>query len=88
MTFTFNFISIISQYETGGTGTICINRLKGCAMADLSKSSRGTCDYAYDSASHIVLIRWMDSKPVSLVSNCNGVNPLSKAKHWSNAAKA
>ena len=36
---------------------------------------------------HVVLVRWIDSKPVTLASNCNGVHPVMTARHWSNASK-
>jgi len=30
----------------------------------------------------------MDSKPVTLASNCNGVLPVMKARGWSNVTKS
>jgi len=87
----FTSISLLgklSELGIGGSGTIRNNRLMGCPLADLSKASRGAYDYAYDSVSYAVLVRWMDSKPVTLASNCNGVNPVMKARRWSNASKA
>ena len=83
-----NLLDRLSQLGVGGTGTIRSNRLQGCNLADLSKCSRGAYDYAYDLSTHVVLVRWMDSKPVTLASNCNGVHPVMTARRWSNACKA
>jgi len=71
-----------------GTGTIRANRLMKCPHSDLAKSKRGAYDYAFDSSSHVVLVRWMHSKPVTLAFNCNGVLSMMKARRWSNATKS
>jgi len=73
----------LTNIGIGGTGTIRANRLMKCPLSDLAKSKRGAYDYAFDSSSHVVLVRWMDSKPVTLASNCNGVLPMMKARRWS-----
>ena len=77
----------LSQMGVGGSGTIRANRLMGCPLDDLSKAKRGAHDHAYDPSSHVALVRWMDSKPVTLASNCNGVHPVKTARRWSNATK-
>ena len=87
----FTSISLLdrlSHIGIGGTGTIRNNRLMGCPLGDLTKSNRGAYDYAYDPSSHVALVRWMDSKPVTLASNCNGVNPVMTARRWCNATKS
>jgi len=75
----------------GGTGTIYANRLMKCPLSDIAKLKQGAYDYAYDSSSHIEFVCWMDSmdsKPVTLVSNCNGMLSTMKVCHWSNATKS
>lgn len=53
----------------------------------MSKAKRGDYDRMHDSSGHLTVVRWMDSKPVTLASNCHGVVPLMKAKRWSSAEK-
>ena len=44
------------------------------------KVPRGTFDYR--STGDIIVVRWKDNKPVTLISNDKGVNPVIKAKRY------
>jgi hypothetical protein len=83
-----NLLERLSIMEIGGTGTLRSNRLMGCPLSDLTKAKRGSFDYRFDRSSHVVVVRWKDSSPVTMASNCNGVMPIGKARRWSNVDKA
>jgi len=59
----------LTNIGIGGTGTIRANRLMKCPLSNLAKSNRGAYDYAFDSSSHIVRVRWMDRK-LSIILAC------------------
>ena len=58
------------------TGTIRANRIEDCPVKDLkqmSKTERGSYDYAYDESNGLIVVRWNDNNIVNIVSNCHGV---------------
>jgi len=87
----FTSVTLLDKLTNIGIGDTVIiraNRLMKCPLSDLAKSKRGAYDYAFDSSNHVVLVRWMDSKPATIVYNCNGVLHMMKARRWSNATKS
>jgi len=74
----------------GATGTLRSNRTDKCPLIppnEMKKKDRGFIDHRYDSAGQLIVIRWHDNSPVTIASNVYGVQPVDKAKRWSNAAK-
>ncbi|XP_031350462.1 piggyBac transposable element-derived protein 3-like [Photinus pyralis] len=73
-----------SELGIGITGTIRANRLQNCPLRnDLKKTSRGSYDMCYCKNSCTFLCRWNDNSVVTLVSNCEGVEPMQQAKRYS-----
>lgn len=88
----FSSYALAKHVATRGlhyTGTIRPNRIPGNTLktdADLKKEGRG----AYDSRvseDGIHVIKWMDNKPISLISTYCGVEPLDEVKRWSTSEK-
>ncbi|XP_070179915.1 piggyBac transposable element-derived protein 3-like [Littorina saxatilis] len=76
----------LSEKNIACTGTIRANRLKDCPLRDvkdMQKTPRGTFDYATDTKSGLIVVRWNDNNIVNVVSNKVGVHPLQVAKRWS-----
>jgi len=53
----------------------------------MKKKDRGHIDHRYDKRGKVIVIRWHDNSPVTIASNVYGVQPVDKAKRWSNATK-
>uniref|UniRef100_W5MYF4 PiggyBac transposable element-derived protein domain-containing protein n=1 Tax=Lepisosteus oculatus TaxID=7918 RepID=W5MYF4_LEPOC len=67
-------------------GTIRKNRLMGCKLEDdreLLKRGRGSFDYRVDNDAQLAIVKWADSKTVTLVSTCASVMPVGEVKHFS-----
>ena len=72
------------------TGTIRSNRLEDCPLKtvkEMEKTKRGTYDYATDSKSGLIAVRWNDNSIVSLVSNKVGLHPIQAANRWSRSER-
>uniref|UniRef100_W5MXA2 PiggyBac transposable element-derived protein domain-containing protein n=1 Tax=Lepisosteus oculatus TaxID=7918 RepID=W5MXA2_LEPOC len=68
-------------------GTIRKNRLMGCKLEDdreLLKRGRGSFDYRVDNDAQLAIVKWADSKTVTLVSTCASVMPVDEVKRFSN----
>ncbi|XP_070181172.1 piggyBac transposable element-derived protein 3-like [Littorina saxatilis] len=76
----------LSEKNIACTGTIRANRLEDSPLRDvkdMQKTPRGTFDYATDTKSGLIVVRWNDNNIVNVVSNKVGVHPLQVAKRWS-----
>jgi len=74
----------------GAAGTLRSNRTDRCPLippSEMKKKDRGHIDHRYDKRGKVIVIRWHDNSPVTIASNVYGVQPVDKAKRWSNATK-
>ena len=53
----------------------------------MSKTERGSYEYAYDESNGLIVVRWNDNNIVNVVSNCQGIEPLQHASRWSKQAR-
>jgi hypothetical protein len=70
-------------------GTIRKDRLDGCTFssrAELKKKGRGACESKINKDG-VILVRWMDSEPVTLVSNFVGVQPITEVLRYDKKTK-
>ena len=68
----------LTDMGISSTGTIRANRIEDCPVKDLkqmSKTERGSYDYAYDESNGLIVVRWNDNNIVNVVSNCQGIEP-------------
>ena len=71
-------------------GTVRSNRMKGCILKsdkELAKEGRGAFNYQVERNNNIIAIKWMDTKPVTVLSNFAGVTPLDNVQRWSKQEK-
>ena len=71
-------------------GTVRSNRMKGCILKsdkELAKEGRGAFNYQVERNNNIIAIKWMDTKPVTVLSNFTGVTPLDNVQRWSKQEK-
>lgn len=83
-------VDYLTSKGIGCTGTIRSNRLEDCPLKsinELKKTPRGTYDYATDTTSGVVVVRWNDNNIVNVVSNKVGLHPLQTAGRWSRSEK-
>ena len=79
-----------NERDYSGTGTIRGNREEGAPLTEpalMKKKERGEYCQLTDDTTEITIARWHDSSIVTLASNCFGVEPIQKAKRWSQSQK-
>lgn len=72
------------------TGTIRENRLMSCPLEpakNMAKKDRGVYDGRYDYENEISIIRWNDSSVVTVISNCDSLEPLVPVRRYSRKEK-
>ena len=78
-------MNALSERGLGGTGTARDNRIgkaHGLTPVErMKKMPRGTTSATF--SDDIAVVRWMDNKPVTIVSNVHGSTPLGKCSRWS-----
>ncbi|KAL1424608.1 hypothetical protein MTO96_020012 [Rhipicephalus appendiculatus] len=79
---------IVALKEKGllSVGTARVNRLPGCSVktdAALKKSGRGSFDVCTEVCNNIAAVKWLDNKPVHLVSSYIGSEPVDQVQRWS-----
>ena len=70
------------------TGTVRTNRTQKCSVtpaSDMKKKERGSFECYTDG--HVNVCQWNDSKPVSIVTNFETVNPTSSVQIYSKSSK-
>ena len=80
----------LNERDYSGAGTIRGNRMEGAPLTEpalLRKKERGEYCQLTDDTTGITLVRWHDNSIVTLASNCFGVEPIQKAKRWSQNQK-
>ncbi|KAF0296457.1 PiggyBac transposable element-derived protein 3 [Amphibalanus amphitrite] len=78
-------MSALSEKGLGGTGTARDNRIgkpEGLMSVEkMKKMPRGTTSATF--YEDVAVVRWQDNRPVTVVSNINGVTPTGKCSRWS-----
>nr|CAH7713440.1 unnamed protein product [Callosobruchus chinensis] len=85
----YDLLQTLRQKGLRATGTVRENRTKKCPMSDnktFKKMERGYFEYKY-SDSNVLFVRWKDNSVVTLGTNYDAVEPVSKVKRWSTAQK-
>lgn len=88
----FSSYALVKNLKSRGlhyTGTIRVNRIPGLEMKsdkDLKSQGRGSFD-AVVSSDGIAVVKWMDNKPIHVISSYCGVKPIDEVKRWSAAEK-
>ena len=83
-------LRLLADMGMASTGTLRPNRAEGAPLKSaevLKKEPRGAYDVALDKKSAVCLVRWNDSKVVTVASTYAGVQPLQKANRYSAAEK-
>ncbi|XP_029475784.1 piggyBac transposable element-derived protein 3-like [Rhinatrema bivittatum] len=81
----YDLLLALQKQNIKATGTVCENRLKQCSLIETSqmkKKERGCFDNG-----HVLAVKWHDNQCVIVASNYNNIEPLGKARRWSNARK-
>ena len=89
----FSNFAMAAQLKRRGmqyTGTIAANRLHGAPLKsekDLKKHGRGASSCVYESNDNLCLVKWLDNKPVALISTYLGETPTEKVKRYDRSLK-
>ncbi|KAH9375068.1 hypothetical protein HPB48_021387 [Haemaphysalis longicornis] len=85
----FTSVSIVEELvkkNIFATGTVRKNRLpKDASLVsdkDIMKSPRGTADQRTRSDNAVACIKWVDKKPIAMVSAAFGIEPTDTCKRW------
>ena len=75
----------LSDLGIAATGTIRSNRTEKCPIDTkaLNKQERGSFDFRHDREDDLIVCAWNDNSVVTLASNSNTVEPLTKVARWS-----
>ena len=80
----------LTRQGHGVTGTIKGNMLGNCPLtnpAEFKNMARGTNEVQSCNNGDTIVCRWLDNSIVSLVSNCDKVNPTEQCRRWSKKNK-
>nr|CAI5848279.1 unnamed protein product [Callosobruchus analis] len=72
------------------TGTVRENRIKKCPLLPsnpIKKKDPGYFEYCFNRTSLLLFVKWKDNNVVTMASNYDAIEPLSKVKRWCGAAK-
>lgn len=88
----FSSYHLVKELKSRGfhyTGTVRVNRIPGIDLKsdkDLKSQGRGAYD-ARISSDGIAVVKWIDNKPIHMISSYCGVDPIDKVKRWSGSEK-
>ena len=83
-------LRFLADKEIAATGTLRPNRTEGAPLKSIEvmkKEPRGSHDVVLDRNSKVCVVRWHDSKVVTVASTFAGTEPIHKAKRFSSAKK-
>jgi len=86
----FHLLRVLASKGIAATGTLRANHTEGACLRSvdvMKKEPSGSYDVALDRKSDICLVRWHDSKVVTVASTYVEVKPLQKAKRYSSQEK-
>lgn len=72
-------LKYLRDHDIGGTGTVRENRLENCKLPnskDMKKEPRGKL--AHKASEGIIAAKWHDNSIVTILSNCHGLDPVTK----------
>ncbi|XP_046389336.1 piggyBac transposable element-derived protein 3-like [Ischnura elegans] len=87
----YHLMLALKNYGFLAVGTAKVCRLAGCQFEtekELKKAGRGSYDCRSDIKNKITAIKWYDNRSVHVISNYIGVEPIGKAKRWSQEQKS
>lgn len=90
----FSSVTLLDQLFAQGfhaSGTLQKNRIpKDCVLktdSELRKNERGTFYQLVRDDGQVVIIQWLDNKPVVVISNCLGGQPEDMVRRWCKTTK-
>ncbi|KAK3929384.1 PiggyBac transposable element-derived protein 2 [Frankliniella fusca] len=81
-------VHLKEEFGLLSVGTIRKDRIKGCPLLsdkEFTKLPRGSYDSKVLKDQEIVVVKWKDNKPVTLISSWCGVEPITLVKRWQKA---
>lgn len=82
---------MLKDRKLKASGTVRENRTNKCPLMNSKvmekNTERGHIDYRYDTNNEILVVKWNDSKAVSVATNYSTVTPTGKAKRFSSKEK-
>lgn len=86
----FDLMKRLKEKNIAATGTVRCNRLNNCPVKsdhEFKKECRGSLDYRFDTQNEIICVAWKDNKCVRILSNHQGIEPISHVSRWSKTEK-
>lgn len=88
---TYQLLEILKNKQINAAGTIRINRFAKPPLivdADIKKKQRGYSDSVTSADGKVVVVKWMDTKPIYVASNFVGIGIEDEAKRWDKHSKS
>lgn len=86
----YNLIEVLNQKSIFVTGTVRLNRFSKPPLTndkDFRKKQRGYSEEVISNGG-VVLVNWLDNKPVTLASNYVGIGDQDNVKRWNKNTKS
>ena len=89
----FTSIGLLIALKSRGihyAGTVRPNRMGNSQFSsdkEFSKKGRGAMEQRVENHSNIVIVKWFDTKAVTLASTFAGVDPVAEARRWDKTRK-
>ncbi|KAJ8928709.1 hypothetical protein NQ314_018719 [Rhamnusium bicolor] len=86
----YHLMQTLRERGYRATGSVRENRTKKCPLPSVNamkKDERGVFNYICDETSSVLFVRWKDNNVVTMATNYDTIEPLSKVKRWSSAKK-
>ncbi|CAK9801055.1 PiggyBac transposable element-derived protein 3 [Anthophora plagiata] len=86
----FQLMKTLKEKNILATGTVRSNRLNKCPIKsdyEFKNELRGSLDYRFDMNNEIFCVVWKDNKCVKVLSNHQGIQPLTNVTRWSKSEK-
>ncbi|KAJ8956555.1 hypothetical protein NQ318_019279 [Aromia moschata] len=86
----YDILKTLREKGFRATGTARDNRIKNCPLpskSEVNKKERGHFFHMYDKTNNLLFVKWKDNSIVTMATNYDTIEPLSKVKRWSSAQK-
>lgn len=83
----YYLMCLLNEKRFAATGTARANRISHAPLKTGKALERGKHDFTFDANNKILFCRWSDNSEVTVATNFDQIDPLSKVKRWRKQTK-